>query len=136
MLKPVVYEPESDRVSSGELMLFIGASFVVTVRHGEGAPLAEVRRRLEADPEVLKHGPTAVLYAVSDAIVDHYLDVAGELEVDWRSWRRTSSRPPGATRRTPRSGSTRRSGRSWSSGGPAVRSPGRWPGSRPVRCRS
>ncbi|MFH8580683.1 magnesium and cobalt transport protein CorA [Streptomyces zaomyceticus] len=82
VLKPVVYEPESDRVSSGELMLFIGASFVVTVRHGEGAPLAEVRRRLEADPEVLKHGPTAVLYAVSDAIVDHYLDVAGELQVD------------------------------------------------------
>ncbi|GGR29410.1 MULTISPECIES: magnesium/cobalt transporter CorA [Streptomyces] len=82
VLKPVVYEPESDRVSSGELMLFVGDSFVVTVRHGEGAPLAEVRRRLEADPEVLKHGPTAVLYAVSDAIVDHYLEVAGELQVD------------------------------------------------------
>ncbi|MFF3840685.1 magnesium and cobalt transport protein CorA [Streptomyces sp. NPDC001930] len=82
VLKPVVYEPESDRVSSGELMLFMGDSFVVTVRHGEGAPLAQVRRRLEADPEVLKHGPTAVLYAVSDAIVDHYLDVAGELQVD------------------------------------------------------
>ncbi|MFD3334192.1 magnesium and cobalt transport protein CorA [Streptomyces sp. NPDC058700] len=82
VLKPIVYEPESDRVSSGELMLFVGDSFVVTVRHGEGAPLAEVRRRLEADPELLKHGPTAVLYAVSDAIVDHYLDVAGELQVD------------------------------------------------------
>ncbi|WP_328947248.1 magnesium and cobalt transport protein CorA [Streptomyces sp. NBC_00250] len=82
VLKPIVYEPESDRVSSGELMLFMGDSFVVTVRHGEGAPLAEVRRRLEADPEVLKHGPTAVLYAVSDAIVDHYLDVTGELQVD------------------------------------------------------
>lgn len=82
VLKPVDYEPESDRVSSGELMVFMGDSFVVTVRHGEGAPLAQVRRRLEADPEVLKHGPTAVLYAVSDAIVDHYLDVAGELQVD------------------------------------------------------
>ncbi|GGV11469.1 magnesium transport protein CorA [Streptomyces litmocidini] len=82
VLKPIVYEPASDRVSSGELMVFMGDSFVVTVRHGEGAPLAEVRRRLEADPEVLKHGPTAVLYAVSDAIVDHYLDVTGELQVD------------------------------------------------------
>ncbi|MFD3536882.1 magnesium and cobalt transport protein CorA [Streptomyces sp. NPDC058664] len=82
VLKPIVYEPKSDRVSSGELMLFVGDSFVVTVRHGEGAPLAEVRRRLEADPELLKHGPTSVLYAVSDAIVDHYLDVAGELQVD------------------------------------------------------
>ncbi|MEK9523127.1 magnesium/cobalt transporter CorA [Streptomyces sp. NPDC087908] len=82
VLKPVVYEPESDRVSSGELMVFMGDSFVVTVRHGEGAPLAQVRKRLEADQEVLKHGPTAVLYAVSDAVVDHYLDVAGELQVD------------------------------------------------------
>ncbi|MFE3073436.1 magnesium and cobalt transport protein CorA [Streptomyces sp. NPDC059247] len=82
VLKPVVYEPESDRVTSGELMLFMGDSFVVTVRHGGGAPLAEVRRRLEDDPGVLKHGPTAVLYAVSDTVVDHYLDVATELQVD------------------------------------------------------
>ncbi|MDX2297011.1 MULTISPECIES: magnesium/cobalt transporter CorA [Streptomyces] len=82
VLKPVLYEPESDRVSSGELMLFLGDSFVVTVRHGEGAPLAAVRRRLETHPEVLRHGPTSVLYAVSDAVVDHYLDVAGELQVD------------------------------------------------------
>ncbi|MFD3943984.1 magnesium and cobalt transport protein CorA [Streptomyces sp. NPDC058579] len=82
VLKPVVYEPESDRVSLDELMLFVGDSFVVTVRHGEGAPLAAVRRRLEAEPDVLRHGPTAVLYAVSDAVVDHYIDVAGELQVD------------------------------------------------------
>ncbi|MEU7075866.1 magnesium/cobalt transporter CorA [Streptomyces narbonensis] len=82
VLKPVVYEPESDRVTSGELMVFIGDCFVVTVRHGEGAALAAVRKRLEAEPVVLRHGPTAVLYAVSDAVVDHYLDVAGELQVD------------------------------------------------------
>ncbi|MFF8600394.1 magnesium and cobalt transport protein CorA [Streptomyces sp. NPDC015232] len=82
VLKPVVYEPESDRVSSGELMLFIGDSFVVTVRHGVGSPLAAVRRRLEAEPEVLRHGPTAVLYAIGDAVVDHYIEVAGELQVD------------------------------------------------------
>ncbi|MFD2006261.1 magnesium/cobalt transporter CorA [Streptomyces narbonensis] len=82
VLKPVVYEPESDRVTSGELMVFIGDCFVVTVRHGEGAALAAVRKRLEAEPAVLRHGPTAVLYAVSDAVVDHYLDVAGELQVD------------------------------------------------------
>ncbi|MEU5218035.1 magnesium and cobalt transport protein CorA [Streptomyces sp. NPDC020807] len=82
VLKPIVYEPESDRVSSGELMLFMGDSFVVSVRHGVGAPLAAVRKRLEAEPEVLKHGPTAVLYAVSDAVVDHYVDVAGELQID------------------------------------------------------
>ncbi|MET9377018.1 magnesium/cobalt transporter CorA [Streptomyces sp. NPDC002992] len=82
VLKPVLYEPESDRVSSGEVMVFMGDSFVVTVRHGEGAPLAAVRHRLEADPELLRHGPTAVLYAISDEVVDHYIEVAGELQVD------------------------------------------------------
>ncbi|MCX4733086.1 magnesium/cobalt transporter CorA [Streptomyces sp. NBC_01363] len=82
VIKPVVYEQTSDTVTTDELMAFIGDSFVVTVRHGEGAPLAAVRRRLEAEPEVLKHGPTAVLYAISDAVVDHYIEVAGELQVD------------------------------------------------------
>ncbi|MEU0397305.1 magnesium/cobalt transporter CorA [Streptomyces sp. NPDC006208] len=82
VLKPVVYEPESDTVTSEEVMVFIGDSFVVTVRHGEGTPLHSVRLRMEADPMVLRHGPTAVLYAVSDAIVDHYIDVANELQVD------------------------------------------------------
>ncbi|MGW7416347.1 magnesium/cobalt transporter CorA [Streptomyces sp. NPDC054863] len=82
VLKPVVYEPESDTVTSGELMVFVGDSFVVTVRHGEGAPLAAVRKRLESDPQLLAHGPTSVLYAVSDAVVDHYLEVAAELATD------------------------------------------------------
>ncbi|CAM5645527.1 MULTISPECIES: magnesium/cobalt transporter CorA [Streptomyces] len=82
VLKPVVYEPESDAVSSGELMVFLGDGFVVTVRHGEGAPLAAVRRRLEHEPELLGKGPTAVLYAIADATVDHYLEVAGELQND------------------------------------------------------
>ncbi|APU39585.1 MULTISPECIES: magnesium/cobalt transporter CorA [unclassified Streptomyces] len=82
VLKPVLYDEATDTVSAGELMLFIGDSFVVTVRHGEGAPLAAVRRRLEQEPEVLRHGPTAVLYAVSDAVVDHYIEVAAELQSD------------------------------------------------------
>jgi len=82
VLKPVVYEPKSDRVSSGEVMLFLGDSFVVTVRHGEGAPLKTVRRRLEQEPDMLHKGPTAVLYAVSDAVVDHYVEVATELQTD------------------------------------------------------
>jgi magnesium transporter len=82
VLKPVVYEAESDTVTTEELMLFVGDSFVVTVRHGEGAPLASVRKRLEQDPAVLKHGPTSVLYAVSDDVVDHYIDVAAELQTD------------------------------------------------------
>ncbi|WP_189937019.1 magnesium/cobalt transporter CorA [Streptomyces aurantiogriseus] len=82
VLKPVVYEPKSDTVSSGEVMVFLGNSFVVTVRHGEGSPLAAVRRRLEDEPEMLAKGPTSVVYAIADATVDHYLDVATELQTD------------------------------------------------------
>ncbi|MER6562643.1 magnesium/cobalt transporter CorA [Streptomyces sp. NPDC001027] len=82
VFKPVVYEPESDAVSSGEVMVFLGDSFLVTVRHGDGAPLAAVRRRLEDEPELLAKGPTAVVYAIADATVDHYLDVATELQTD------------------------------------------------------
>ncbi|WP_425246918.1 magnesium/cobalt transporter CorA [Streptomyces sp. NEAU-NA10] len=82
VLKPVVYEPASDTVSSGEVMVFLGDSFVVTVRHGEGSPLAAVRRRLEEEPEMLAKGPTSVVYAIADATVDHYLDVATELQTD------------------------------------------------------
>ncbi|MCM2578255.1 magnesium/cobalt transporter CorA [Streptomyces meridianus] len=82
VLKPVLYDDTRDTVTAGELMLFVGDSFVVTVRHGEANPLAEVRKRLEQEPEVLRQGPTSVLYAVSDAVVDHYIDVAAELQVD------------------------------------------------------
>ncbi|MDQ1044107.1 magnesium and cobalt transport protein CorA [Streptomyces sp. V4I2] len=82
VLKPVVYEPDSDAVSTGEVMLFLGDSFVVTVRHGEGSPLGAVRHRMEQEPELLGKGPTAVMYAVADAVVDHYLDVATELQTD------------------------------------------------------
>jgi magnesium transporter len=82
VLKPVVYEPESDTVSTGEVMLFLGDAFVVTVRHGVGSPLKAVRERLEQEPQLLGKGPTSVLYAVADAVVDHYLEVATELAND------------------------------------------------------
>ncbi len=122
VLKPVVYEPHHDTVSADELMIFIGDSFVVTVRHGESAPLADVRSRLEAEPEILAHGPTAVLYAISDAVVDHYIDVAGSSRWIWRSWRpRSSPRAGAAAPPTRRRASTRSSGRCWSSAGPPVR---------------
>ncbi|MGW0557665.1 magnesium/cobalt transporter CorA [Streptomyces sp. NPDC002926] len=98
VLKPVVYEPQSDSISTDELMVFIGDSFVVTVRHGESAPLHDVRLRMENDPEVLKHGPTAVLYAISDAVVDHYIDVVSELQVDLEELETEVFAPVGSTR--------------------------------------
>jgi magnesium transporter len=100
VLKPVVYEPDSDAVSSGELMLFVGDSFVVTVRHGEGSSLGAVRDRLEREPELLGKGPTSVLYAVTDAVVDHYLDVATELQTDLEELEAEVFSPGGGSRNT------------------------------------
>ncbi|GAB2749099.1 magnesium/cobalt transporter CorA [Streptomyces bullii] len=100
VLKPVAYEPRSDAVSTGEIMVFLGDSFVVTVRHGEGAPLKAVRSRLEQEPELLGKGPTSVLYAIADATVDHYLDVATELQTDLEELEAEVFSPDGGSRHT------------------------------------
>ena len=63
-------------------MVFLGERFVVTVRHGEGSPLHDVRLDLEAHPDLLGIGPSAVLYAVADRIVDDYLAVIDGIAVD------------------------------------------------------
>lgn len=100
VLKPVVYEPRSDAVSSGEIMIFLGDSFAVSVRHGEGAPLAAVRDRLERERELLGEGATSVLYAVADAVVDHYLEVATELQTDLEELEAEVFTPDGGSRHT------------------------------------
>jgi magnesium transporter len=69
-------------IETGEVMVFVGDTFAVTVRHGEHGSLTKVRGRLESDPDMLSRGPSAVLYAVADQIVDTYLSVAGSLEND------------------------------------------------------
>ncbi len=88
VLKTVTYIPHesvalaSEIVETGEIMVFVGADFVVTVRHGEHSGLAGVRRRLEADPRQLALGPCAVMHAIADGIVDSYLDVTRSMEHD------------------------------------------------------
>ncbi len=72
VLKTLRYIEATSDIETGEVMLFIGDRFVVTVRHGEGNPLAGVRQRLEAEPERLRHGPMTVLHAVMDSVVDNY----------------------------------------------------------------
>ncbi len=66
----------------GEAHLFVGEDFVVTVRHGEASELGKVRHRLEGDPELLRMGPEAILYAVMDRVVDDYAPVVAGLEND------------------------------------------------------
>jgi len=82
VLKPLRYVEQSSQVETGEVMLFVGDHFVVTVRRGEASPLREVRARLEASAEQLAHGPAAVLYAVMDAVVDGYTDIDAEIQRD------------------------------------------------------
>nr|WP_131768850.1 magnesium/cobalt transporter CorA [Candidatus Protofrankia californiensis] len=72
----------SEIVHTGEVMVFLGHDFVVTVRHGEHGGLQNLRSRMEATPEVLRRGPSAVLHAICDQIVDDYLAVTEKIEVD------------------------------------------------------
>lgn len=81
-LKTLRYVDEEDAVETGEINVFSGANFVITVRHGEAAALAATRHRLESTVGVLKHGPSAVIYGVCDLVVDGYEDIASALELD------------------------------------------------------
>ncbi|UYP20084.1 magnesium and cobalt transport protein CorA [Rhodococcus sp. Z13] len=88
VLRTVAYiEHESvattnDIVETGEIMLFTGPGFVVSVRHGDHSELSQVRKRLEADPARLRRGPAAVLHAIADHVVDSYLEVTTAVQPD------------------------------------------------------
>jgi magnesium transporter len=72
----------SDVVETGHVMLFIGPCFVISVRHGDACRLSPVRADLESKRELLEQGPWAVAYAVTDRVVDLYLEVADQVEGD------------------------------------------------------
>lgn len=82
VLRAARYIDETETVEFGELHVFIGDDFVVTVRHGEAPNIGRVRRRLEAEPDLLRRGPEAILYAIMDEVVDGYAPVVEGLEND------------------------------------------------------
>ncbi len=82
VLKTLRYLEETSDIETGELMLFLGDRFVVTVRRGEASPLAEVRSRLEADRDRMRAGASSVLHAVVDAVVDTYVEIDVEVQRD------------------------------------------------------
>ncbi len=82
VLRPARYLDDVEKVEFGELHVFVGPDFVVTVRHAESPNLAKVRHRMEAAPELLAMGPQAVLYAILDEVVDQYEPVVAGLEND------------------------------------------------------
>ncbi|HEY1838730.1 MAG TPA: magnesium/cobalt transporter CorA [Mycobacterium sp.] len=88
VLKTLNYVPHEsivlarEIVETGEIMVFVNRDFVVTVRHGEHGRLSAVRKRMDADPEHMRLGPFAVMHAIADAVVDHYLEVTESMEGD------------------------------------------------------
>ncbi|HPT95683.1 MAG TPA: magnesium and cobalt transport protein CorA [Microbacteriaceae bacterium] len=82
VLRPARYLDETEEVEFGEVHVFVGPRFVVTVRHAEAPDLGRVRRRLEASPDLLGHGTMAVFYAIIDEVVDGYQPVIAGLEND------------------------------------------------------
>jgi magnesium transporter len=82
VLRPARYLDDVEEVEFGELHLFVGSNFVLTVRHSQAPDLAAVRHRMEDDPELLSRGPEAVLYAILDSVVDGYAPVVAGLQKD------------------------------------------------------
>jgi magnesium transporter len=82
VLKAANYLDVPEEVDFGELHLFVGPNFVITVRHSESPDLSHVRQRMEGEPELLALGPQAILYAIIDAVVDAYSPVVAGLAND------------------------------------------------------
>ncbi|PPH84793.1 magnesium/cobalt transporter CorA [Rathayibacter sp. AY1D9] len=82
VLRPARYADAAETVVFGELHVFVGPDFVVTIRHADSPDLARVRRRLEEDPALLARGPEAVLYAILDQVVDEYAPVVFGVQGD------------------------------------------------------
>jgi magnesium transporter len=82
VLRPARYLDASEEVEFGELHMFIGPDFAITIRHAESPDLGRVRKRLEANPKLLALGPLAIMYAVLDQVVDEYSPVASGVEND------------------------------------------------------
>jgi len=82
VLRAARYLDDVEEVEFGELHLFIGSNFLISVRHSESPDLSIVRRRLEKDPELLARGTEAVLYTILDAVVDGYAPVVAGIAKD------------------------------------------------------
>src|SRR3954452_20206397 len=82
VLRTARYVDEREEVEFGEVSIFVGPGFIITVRQGVAADLHVARLRLEARPKLLEEGPAAVLWAILDKIVDDYAPVVEGLESD------------------------------------------------------
>lgn len=91
-------EPASGEYQVGELAIFAGRNYVVTVRSRAQRNLAEVRARCEREPKLLRQGPGFVLYAIIDAVVDRYFPILDALEDELDGIEQQIFAPQGAPR--------------------------------------
>jgi magnesium transporter len=82
VVKTIRYLGTDELIETGEVLLFVGPDFLITVRHGEAGGLGDVREELERQPELLALGPGAALHAIVDRIVDAYEPAAAALRED------------------------------------------------------
>ena len=82
VVKTARYVDPQEVVEIGELLIFAGPDYLITVRHGEGSSLKEARQALEGDPERMSSGPSAALHAILDQVVDDYMPAIEGLEND------------------------------------------------------
>ncbi|MEU9027420.1 magnesium and cobalt transport protein CorA [Streptomyces sp. NPDC048383] len=82
VLRAARYLDAPEEVEFGELHVFVGPDFLITVRHGGAPDLSSVRRRMEENPALLSLGPEAALYAILDAVVDGYAPVVTGVQTD------------------------------------------------------
>ncbi|HEX5822158.1 MAG TPA: magnesium/cobalt transporter CorA [Solirubrobacterales bacterium] len=82
VLKTAHYHEDREEVHFGEISVFAGPGYVITVRHGPGSELHSARQRLEARPDLVKLGATSAIWAVLDKVVDDYIPVVDAIEDD------------------------------------------------------
>jgi magnesium transporter len=82
VLKTARYVDPTEVITLGEILIFLGHDYIITVRHGEASDLHPVRIQLERQPELLAHGPGAVLHAIVDRVVDDYVPAIAGLGED------------------------------------------------------
>jgi len=75
-------EMEQGEVHTGEVAIFVGPNFVLSVRNGSKQHFLGVRERCEREPELLRHGAGFVFYALMDAVVDRYFPLLDAIETE------------------------------------------------------
>jgi magnesium transporter len=82
VLRTAHYHEEEEQVHFGEIHVFAGTGYVITVRRGPGSELSTARARLEARPDLLRMGAAAAVWAILDKVVDDYAPVTDGIDDD------------------------------------------------------